>query len=372
MIAILGYVDGIDLSNKGLTDVPSDIPANETEVYLQRNKISIVRVNSFVLLTELKTLSLTDNVIDTIEPGAFNGLVNFLSLDLVRNKLTTFLDSSTLSMLSALKYLYLGANPIRVVDTAQLGVLSKLMDLGLNWFPLEKITQFLNLPRLNKINFRGNDMTFSSEMLRKLSGLKIILLGHNKFSSLPELGGVEGQIRVLDLVRNRFLYIPDLTKYTNLMKLDLSGNYITLVTEQSLSHIRGGIVILNGNPVICVSELCWLVSDSWPFEVQLTCPDGTKWIDVDRLVICEGKTASAHKHYTYVGSMSASWFYSDSGPKFPSDYSVVNWFILESNHLPEFEGLGENFASDVSMAKGETRHFKSQFNVVIALYEICT
>ena len=277
MIAMLGYVDGIDLSNKGLTDVPSDIPANEPEVYLQRNKISIVRVKAFVLLTELKILSLSDNVIDTIEPGALNGLVKLVSLNLVRNRLTTFLDISTFSILSGLKYLYLGANPIRAVDTAQLGVLSKLIDLGLNWFPLKKMTQFPNLSRLKKINFRGNNiMTFSSDMLRKLSGLKIILLGHNKFSSLPELGGVEGQIRELDLVRNRFLYIPDLTKYTNLMKLDLSGNYITVVKEESLSHIQGGIVILHGNPVICVSELCRLVSGFWPFEVQLTCPDGTK------------------------------------------------------------------------------------------------
>ena len=42
--------------------------------------------------------------------------------------------------------------------------------------------------------------------------------------------------------------------------------------------------------MICVSELCWLVSGSWPFEVQLTCPDGTLWTDVDPTIICEGTT----------------------------------------------------------------------------------
>ena len=292
MITILGYVSSIDLSNRDLSHVPSNIPVTEITVDLQKNKISVIPVNAFVTLTELKTLLLKDNIIDTIEPGAFNGLTKLTNLNLVRNKLTAWLDISIpISSLSALQNLQIASNDIRFVDTTQLGVLGNLAGLGLNWISLEEINPFPNLPKLRKINFRGNGMmTFSTEILKELSGLEIIWWGYNKFSSLPELGGMEGQIIELDLKGNRFLQVPDLSKYVNLAILDLSDNYITLVPEESLSHIQSGTVNLEGNPVICVSELYWLVSGSWPFEVQLTCPGGTPWSDANQTVICEGKT----------------------------------------------------------------------------------
>ena len=56
MIIVLRYVRGIDLSNRNLDEVPSNIPPAETEVFLQENKISIIRANAFVTLTELKNL----------------------------------------------------------------------------------------------------------------------------------------------------------------------------------------------------------------------------------------------------------------------------------------------------------------------------
>ena len=296
MIIVLRYVRGIDLSNRNLDEVPANIPPAETEVFLQENKISIIRANAFVTLTELKNLQLLDNDIETIEPGAFNGLAKLTNLNLVRNKLTHFLDISILSGLSALHDLHLGANMLRRFDTTQLGVLGNLDYIGLDWIFPKKITPFPNMPKLRNINFRGNGMVaFSSDILKKLSGLEILRFGYNKFSSLPKLGGVEEHITELELMRNRFLHIPDLSKHTNLVKLDLADNYITLVPEESLSHLKSGTVNLEGNPVICVSELCWLVSGSWPFAVQLTCPDGTPWAEVDQTAICEGKTAQLAK-----------------------------------------------------------------------------
>ena len=290
LITVLGYVGGIDLSNRGLTDVPLDIPANETEVYLQKNDIAVIQENAFVTLPELRKLILADNVVDTIEPGAFNGLVQLTNLNLERNKLKTFFDISFVSSLSSLTNLNVGSNNISIVDTTQLDVLDNLRDLGMGWNPLKEITPFPIWPKLKRLIFRGNGMaTFSSKLFKNLSGLKVIVLAYNKLSSFPELGGLEQQITQLDLMRNRFLHMPDLRKYTNLIKLDISHNYITLVPEESLSHIQRGIVILSGNHVICVSELCWLVSDPWPFDVRLTCPDGTPWTNVDQLVICDGK-----------------------------------------------------------------------------------
>ena len=299
MLTILDYVGAIILSNRNLTDVPSDIPSTEKLVDLQNNKITVIRVNAFVALTDLRDLRLQNNVIELIEPGGFNGLQKVTSLKLWGNKLSSFLNSSTLSGLSALQDLNIGSNKFGSIDSMQLEVLGNLVNLILNWIIPNEISAFPNMLKLRHINLRGNRMvTFSSKILKRLSGLEILRLGYNKFSFLPELGGVEGQIIELDLKRNRFTQVPDLRKYVNLTTLDLSDNYITLVPEESLAAIQSGTVNLEGNTVTCVSELCWLVSESWPFEVQLTCPDGEAWANVNQTVICEGRAASAKQLFS--------------------------------------------------------------------------
>ena len=293
-MVFIGCVSGVDLSSRNLIDIPSNIPFSETQVDLSRNKIKQIRRNAFVNLTEMAVLQLYTNDIETIEPGAFNGLANLQRLYLYDNKLTVFPDSNVLSGLSSLLTLNLGSNEFKFIDTTQLNVLNNLKILHLGWIfqtSQMKITPFPALPKLDHLNFKGNGlMSFSGQMLTRLSGLKVFKLGYNKISSLHELSGQEGQIRELGLPHNRFLHVPDFSKYASLVQLDLSDNFITLVPQESLSHIQSGTVNLEGNPVICVSELCWLVSGSWPFEVQLTCPDETIWADVDPTIICEGTT----------------------------------------------------------------------------------
>ena len=290
LIIVVGYVNAIDLSSRNLSGVPPNIPSTEKETNLARNNITIIHQNAFQGMTELKVLKLQYNRIEMIEPGAFKGLIHLTSLNLWDNKLHVFPNTSVLSGLSSLKYLYMGRNTLKFIDTVQLEVLGKLREVHLNWFYSVTFTPFLGMPNLMFINFRGNGMaTFSYEIIRNITGLRKIWFGHNKFRSLPELGGIEEQIRELDLRENQFLLMPDLSKYTSLVKLDLSNNHISLLPEKSLSHLKSGTVILSGNPVICVSELCWLVSGSWPFEVQLTCPNGARLADIDPSVICEGK-----------------------------------------------------------------------------------
>ena len=291
-IILIGYVGCIDLSHRDLADVPTNISFTVIEVILADNKITVIHENAFVLLTELETLQLENNDIEMIEPGAFNGLAKLRNLDLWSNRLQAVPDKSILASLVSLQTLDLGDNRYKFVDTTQLVVLSSLSAIHLDWIhPTEDFAPFLSMPNLRFINFRANGMlTFSSKILQSLSGLRIILFGKNKLSSLPDLGGVEGQITKLGLKKNRLMYMPDLRKYTNLVDLDLSNNYITLVPELSLSPIQSGDVNLKENPVICVSELCWLVAGSWPFKVHLTCADGTPWEDVDQAVICKGMT----------------------------------------------------------------------------------
>ena len=75
-IIVIGNVGCIGLSNRDLADVPTNISFTETEVILADNKITVIRENAFVLLTELETLQLENNDVEMTESGAFNGLAN--------------------------------------------------------------------------------------------------------------------------------------------------------------------------------------------------------------------------------------------------------------------------------------------------------
>ena len=252
LMIFIGCVRGIDLSSRNLINIQSNIPFGETEVDLSRNKIKLIPRNAFVNSTEMKILQLYTNDIETIEPGAFNGLAKLQWLDLYNNKLTLFPDIQVFSGLSSLLALDLGFNEFKFIDTTQLKILNNLNVLYLGSIfqtSQMKITSFPALPKLNHLNLGGNGlMTISGQMLKRLSGLKILMLGYNKINSLHELMGLEEQIRELSLPHNHFLHVPDLSKYTSLVQLDLSDNYITLVPEESLSPLKSGTVNLEGNP----------------------------------------------------------------------------------------------------------------------------
>ena len=348
---------GIDLSNTNLTDVPTDIPSNAKTLILAENKITVLHKYAFVNLTQLETLDLKMNKIETIVAGAFSGLVKLRKLDLSNNNLTIFPDNSTLSDLPLLKHLYIGVNKFKYIDTTQLGVLRNLIHVRLTCINPKQIAPFPDLPELHKINIGDNMLvTFSSEILPKLSGLKAILFGENKFSSLPNLGGVEANITRLDLRRNYFQHMPDLHKYTSLVKLDLSENYITLVPEESLSHIQSGTVNLMGNPVICVSELCWLVSGSWPFQVKLTCPDGTPVSNVSQVFICEGKALQRR--------LSSFWLHVDLVASGTRHSKFPQWFMLETNAIIDIKGCCMVRCLHTLSVVNGSGHIISQLNVM--------
>ena len=85
------YIEDIDLemSFKGLMNVPDGISADVTHVYLDLNFISEIKMNTFSHLKICIILNLTNNEIHTIEDGGFNGLLRIHVLVLNDNKLTS-------------------------------------------------------------------------------------------------------------------------------------------------------------------------------------------------------------------------------------------------------------------------------------------
>ncbi|CAD5214215.1 unnamed protein product [Bursaphelenchus okinawaensis] len=77
----------VNCVNKGLTQIPKDIPSNTVRLDLQENQITKVQRNDLAYLKHLKILQLMDNNITTIEANVFDELRNLERLRLNRNLL---------------------------------------------------------------------------------------------------------------------------------------------------------------------------------------------------------------------------------------------------------------------------------------------
>ncbi|VDP14410.1 unnamed protein product [Soboliphyme baturini] len=65
----------VSCANKDLTDVPVNIPPETQRLDLQENRIAVIRKSDFMNLKNLKILQLMENHIHTVEPDAFNDLI---------------------------------------------------------------------------------------------------------------------------------------------------------------------------------------------------------------------------------------------------------------------------------------------------------
>ena len=289
VIIIIELAHGINLSHLNLTGIPDNIDSSISDLDLSNNILTILRNNIFANLSQLVSLRLHTNQIHTIESEAFNGLTSLTFLTLVRNRLSSIPD---LSVMGALQQFNAGFNPIEILNATKFKGLNHLEYVRLQFVRPSHIIAFPEMPSLISLNLKRNRMsTLSSDVLRRLLALKELCISFNNFHILPYFGGIEYNLTHLDISYNEFSDFPDLSRYISLESLNLSNNHITMIPHGSLSHMSGGTVYLGGNPVTCMSELCWLAAGHWPFDIHLTCSDGTQWEDVDRNVMCDGKSS---------------------------------------------------------------------------------
>ena len=284
---LLDTTSGIDLSRREITEVPTDIPENEIRLDLSFNKLVMLHRDTFIQLHNLTKLYLQNNKIAIVQYDAFRGLNKLNDLRLDHNNLSVIPDISGLSTLTRL---FLSYNKrIQFSNATMFKSMSKLNLLRVEYIGASNVPHFpvLNVKHLflgrNKID------VLEPQSFKALKSLLRLDLRHNLLRSLPNLGGIAKNIRFLNLSSNRFYLFPDVSAYSSLQILDLSGNSITLVPEASLAHMQVVEVNLAGNPIVCVTELCWLVSKQWPFTLSATCPGGTPLVNMGQDVICQGR-----------------------------------------------------------------------------------
>ena len=140
----------VDCSNRGLKDMPKDVPIFATELRLNDNQIQKIRnTGLFKRSKHLVKLDLRNNQIHDIEDEAFNGL-------------------------NALNDLLLTDNKLKQLRPEMLFGLKNLTTIRIEQNFIEELPNkmFSSLKRLNKIDLSKNNIT---------------LIGHDAFTGLKSL-----------------------------------------------------------------------------------------------------------------------------------------------------------------------------------------
>ena len=286
VLSILPLSYGLDLSSRDLMQIPSDLSSPDTTLDLSDNLLTAITANTFTLMPNLSILDLSNNNIDTVEERAFVGLPILQELHLNGNKLRTV---PNVSSLTNLKHLNLNANPISAISYADFEALKSLSDLRLAWISVNHFPRLPYFPKMKTLLLFGNKIRhFPGAFWESFPSLRQLWLQNNKLSSLPELENVKRSVVVLRMRNNWISSIPNFAGFIKLEILDLSDNYISAVPEESLSMLTSGKINLDGNPIPCVNELCWLTHTTSAVTVTLTCQDGTPWSERDPDILCEG------------------------------------------------------------------------------------
>lgn len=221
---------------------------------LTNNAISNVSVSQFSWNKELEVLGLGRNPLKQIHPKTFSSVKNLIvltldysglddavweslypfrqlkDLQLQGNSVTMITSNRTvLRSLSSLRNLDLGDNRISDLSTEMFQAMAELQFLHVNQNNLTEIRNntFLGLQKLVAFDLRGNR-------------IKTIEKGaFSHFVSLAEL----------DLSNNCLSEIPSFNNATTLQSLDLSSNYIQLLSSNSLKGLQNlqNLVLFNNS-----------------------------------------------------------------------------------------------------------------------------
>lgn len=219
---------------QGLFSIPTEIPVRSQRIFLQSNKLTVVKSTSFSSCHNLTVLWLYSNNISHIEAGAFYGMERLEELDIGDNNNLRSISPTGFRGLSKLHTLHLHRCGLSELSVGVFRGLFSLQYLYLqdnNLLALHDDT-FLDLANLTYLFLHNNKIkTVSDHMLRGLINLDRLLLHQNRVVHvLPRAFSDLGNLTTL------FLFFNNLTV--------LTGE--TMDPLVSLQYLR-----LNGNQWVC-------------------------------------------------------------------------------------------------------------------------
>ncbi|XP_071332464.1 biglycan b [Trachinotus anak] len=203
----------VQCSDLGLTEVPKNIPRDTKFLDLQNNRITEIKENDFKGLTNLYGLSLRNNLIYKVSPGAFAPLKHLQKLYFSKNRLTTIPQN----LPSSLVEMRIHENRIKNVAAGAFAGLSNMNCIEMGANPIQN-------SGFEPGAFKGLKLNYLRISEAKLTGVPKDLP-----ESLNELHLDHNQIQAVEL--------EDLSRYKNLYRLGLGFNHIRNIENGSLSYL---------------------------------------------------------------------------------------------------------------------------------------
>ncbi|CAH1267767.1 RXFP1 [Branchiostoma lanceolatum] len=218
---------------QNITQVPQDIPAQVTKLFLQVNNLGVLKGQPFENLTDLQTLNLKWNKITLIEVSVFAGLQNLQKLFLGYNELDN-INPGTFADLHNLEWLGLEGNRLSIISPGALAGPERL-----HWLEMEEnlldekslFTLCLDLPTVEWLELERNSIsTISPETLQGCHALTVLFLDYNNITRvLPGTFSALMRLADLSLGANRIQTLPSdvFWNVSELNHLNLSWNPMT-------------------------------------------------------------------------------------------------------------------------------------------------
>ena len=225
---------------------------------LDQNSLVTLDVGVFVNFQRLTTLYLSYNELVTLDPEVFASLYSLKQLSLLNNSLVK-LDSRLFANLHNLIYLDLDNNALVELEMHIFVNLCKLHFLYLINNRLVTLN-YRTFNRLNKLKCLYIDSNriryFEMGTFSNLSLLRNLSVAFNHLSFLPfHLFEDLHSLAYLDLSGNKLQSIPKIGHLTGLIKIYLSSNPLTQITQSMFSGIVIDASVFVDQPEVCVCYL---------------------------------------------------------------------------------------------------------------------
>ncbi|XP_030431827.1 transforming growth factor beta activator LRRC33 isoform X1 [Gopherus evgoodei] len=279
----------VDCNRRWQGTVPEDLPADIEVLFLDHNTIRTLKNISLRQYQNLETLSLRENRLELIEPGAFLGSRDLKNLFLADNTLFTnySVTAAALRSLQTLRKLDLSGNHLTedMVTTMLCNLFSlESLSLARNIIMRLDSSVFESLSQLQELNLEKNYIyEIEGGTFEGLQGLKMLNLAYNYIPCIVEFGltqlkmlnasnniiewflAVEGdavfELEMLDLSHNRLLFFPLLPRQSKLRSLLLRDNemsfYRKLPNATSLMDVTVQFLLIEGNTTNITTLSLW-------------------------------------------------------------------------------------------------------------------
>ncbi|XP_066294289.1 leucine-rich repeat and immunoglobulin-like domain-containing nogo receptor-interacting protein 3 [Branchiostoma lanceolatum] len=245
----------VDCSNRGVKDVPDQVPPDTITLQLNNNKIQGLVENQFPGLSSLLSLDLSNNSISYVEKGAFSALGSLTQLRLSNNKLSS-VRAGMFEGMPSLDSLILSSNAVRDIEKGSFVRLPRLTTLDLSNGLLVDIEvgYFTPLANLQTLYLSGNPiqriLNGSFQGLAQLQDL--YLIGTELLEIWPETFSGAANIQSLYVRDSKLRRIAPGSFFTlpRLSHLDFRNNALQVIEPGTFTNMPNIMSVdLSYNPL---------------------------------------------------------------------------------------------------------------------------